>query len=359
MKNLVISTASQNSVIHCGEGALKELADSFRHKKLFIVTDSNVLRYYGDLIEKTFCGAPTFVLPAGEKSKNFNQLLKILKAMTKSGVTRSSTVVALGGGVVGDVTGLAASLYMRGVHLIQIPTTLLSQVDSSVGGKTAVDFNGVKNLIGSFYQPEEVIVDPLFFATLPKREIRCGLGEIVKYGALDGGIYRKLIENKNKLFDLSFLEDIVYDCIAHKARVVAEDEKDVGGIRKTLNLGHTTGHAFELYYKRKSHGEFVLVGMFYELYIAEKKGVCGGDYAKNLYRLIAKVIGKVPAYGDVENAARFAKFDKKNTDAAEVSVVVPAEVGKSSEIRLPIEEYVALIAACRDAMIADRQEEER
>jgi 3-dehydroquinate synthase len=350
MKDIVISTPSTKSTIHCGAGTFETYATKLNNKKIFVVTDSNVFKLYGDLIKKTFEGAPVHVIPAGEGSKNYNNLLKILESMIANGVTRSSTVVAFGGGVVGDITGLAASLFMRGVHLVQIPTTLLSQVDSSVGGKTAVDFNGVKNVIGTFYQPSEVIVDPLFLATLPARELRCGLGEIIKYGALNKGIYDRLQQNSNNLFSESFLEDITYLCVEHKAKVVCEDERDVNGLRKTLNLGHTTGHAFELYYKRKSHGEFVLIGMCYELYIAQKLGVCNKDYADSLYKLINKVIKTIPAYKDAESAAVFAKFDKKNDEASTISIVVPATEGQSKEIKLPIKDYVALIAEYRDKL---------
>jgi 3-dehydroquinate synthase len=349
MKDITISTPSQNSVITCGQGTFEKCIGEFKDKRLFIVTDSNVYRIYASLINEHFAGVPCHVIPAGEKSKNYYRLLGILKAMTENHVTRSYTLIALGGGVIGDIAGLAASLYMRGIDIVQIPTTLLSQVDSSVGGKTAVDFNGVKNLIGAFYQPSRVIVDNAFLNTLPKREIRCGLGEIIKYGALNGDIYDKLMANKNRLFDLQFLDDIVYDCIAHKADVVTKDEKDLTGIRKTLNLGHTTGHAFELYYKRKSHGEFVLIGMYYELYIAEKMGVCDKQYADTFRQLIERVI-KVPAYDDVEKAAQFAKFDKKNTTASQISIVVPESKGVSKEIKLASQDYVQLIKECRESI---------
>lgn len=348
MKSVTISTPSCNSVIYCGEGAFYKRLPELKTKHLFIVTDSNVFKLYGASIKEWFGNAPVFVIPAGERSKNYKVLLKILQTMLDAKINRASTVVALGGGVVGDITGLAASLYMRGVHLVQIPTTLLSQVDSSVGGKTAVDFNGVKNVIGTFYQPEEVIVDPLFLKTLPRRELRCGLGEIIKYGALDATIYEKLIAHKNGLFGNLFLDDIVYDCICHKAKVVAEDEKDTNGARKTLNLGHTTGHAFELWYKRLSHGEFVLIGMYYEMFIAQKLGVCTGKYYSNLITLINKVVKRMPAYDDVEKAAAFAMFDKKNDSAAIISIIVPATEGQCREIKLPVHEYIEFITQCRD-----------
>ena len=187
MKEIVLKTNTQKSVIYCGSGAFEKYAHT--EGDLFVVTDSNVYSLYSGLIEKTFSGAAVKVIRAGEKSKNSRTLFSILQAMVSAGLKRGGTVVAFGGGVVGDIAGLAASLYMRGTHLVQIPTTLLSQVDSSVGGKTAIDFKKVKNLIGTFYQPEKVIVDPMFLKTLPDREINCGLGEIIKYGALDKEIY--------------------------------------------------------------------------------------------------------------------------------------------------------------------------
>lgn len=346
MKSLTINTPSCASTIYCGNGAFAERTAILKDKKLFVVTDSNVYRLYKSHIEDAFGNSPVYVIPAGEHSKNYRQLIKIFSAMLKAGVTRSFTVVAFGGGVVGDIAGLAAALYMRGVHLIQIPTTLLSQVDSSVGGKTAVDFEGVKNIIGAFYQPSEVIVDPLFLRTLPRRELRCGLGEIIKYGALDKGIYQSLVKNANNLFSEQFMEGITYDCIAHKASVVCADERDTGGLRKTLNLGHTTGHAFELYYKRKSHGEFVLIGMYYEIYIAEKLGLCDEKYAGSLVKLIKKVLKNIPAYDDADEAARFAKFDKKNSEISHISLIAPKCEGESTEITLPVEEYCKFIAQC-------------
>ena len=345
MQDIILSAPSLKSVIHCGKGAFEKYASKLGGN-LFVITDSNVNKLYGELIESTFKGAPKFVLTAGEASKNHKNLLKILDKMIASGVTRTSTVVALGGGVVGDIAGLAACLYMRGINVVQIPTTLLAQVDSSVGGKTAIDFNGVKNVVGAFYQPSQVIVDPMFLGTLPAREIRCGLGEIIKYSAIDCGIYGTLLKNKDKLFDLNFLESVTADCIRHKAKVVTEDEHDTLGARKTLNLGHTTGHAFELYYKRKSHGEFVLIGTYYELYLAERAGVCEKEYADSLRSLIKTVIKKIPAYPDAGEAAKIAKFDKKNTEQSTVSMIVPKTVGESFELKLPLGVYAEQIAQC-------------
>ncbi len=340
-----------DSAIHCGKGAFEKYAPRLTDGQLFIVTDKNVFGLYRHLLWQTFGGSVAIkILPAGETSKTQRYLFEILEGMAEAGMERGCRVIAFGGGVVGDIAGLAAALYMRGVRLVQIPTTLLAQVDSSVGGKTAIDFKRVKNLIGTFYQPEEVIVDPMFLKTLPKREIRCGLGEIIKYGALNKGIYEKLSKNSDKLNDFDFLEEISADCILHKAEIVSGDERDLNGLRKTLNLGHTTGHAFELYYGRKSHGEFVLIGTYYEMYIARAKGLGGGAYYDNLISLIKTVIKNIPAYENIENAVNFAMHDKKNTDK-KISVIVPVSEGVCTEILLEPDEYSALLTECRDMLL--------
>lgn len=350
MTDITISLGTGKSLIHCGEGSFDKYAPLLRDRQLFIVTDKNVFEHYRYLIWKTFGnGVPVKILPAGESSKTRRYLFEIISAMAEEGMNRSCCVVAFGGGVVGDIAGLAAALYMRGTRLVQIPTTLLSQVDSSVGGKTAIDLGKIKNLVGTFYQPEEVIADSRFLQTLPAREIRCGLGEIIKYGALDKGIYRKLVANCDRLFDFSFLEEITADCISYKADVVKRDERDVCGIRKALNLGHTTGHALELHYGRKSHGEFVLIGAYYEMYIARAFGLGGGPYYDDLCALIKSVIKAIPAYEDIERAALNAKYDKKNS-SSRVSVIAPDTEGKSAEILLDMDEYIRLLSECRNKL---------
>lgn len=345
MTDIILNTNTAKSVIHCGEGAFGKYAPALKDRQLFIVTDTKVFALYGQLIKETFGDVPVKVIPAGEKSKTSRNLLAIIDAMAKAGIKRNGCVVAFGGGVVGDIAGLSASLYMRGVHLVQIPTTLLSQVDSSVGGKTAVDFGKIKNLIGTFYQAEQVIVDPCFLKTLPKRQISCGLGEIIKHGALDKTVYSKLIKAKD-LFDIDFLASIIPDNIRFKASVVTKDEKE-SGLRKILNLGHTTGHAFELYYGRKSHGEYVLIGMYYELFIAKEKGICQGKYYDSLISLVKKVVKNIPAYSDIDNSAMGAKYDKKNS-SSKITIVVPETEGQSKELCLDLDEYINLLKKCRD-----------
>lgn len=347
MTDIILETKTVKSIIHCGEGAFEKYAPLLKDRQLFIVTDKNVFSLYGELISDTFGNVPVKVLPAGEGSKTSRNLLSIIGAMAEAGIKRNGCVVALGGGVVGDIAGLSASLYMRGVHLVQIPTTLLSQVDSSVGGKTAVDFGKIKNLIGTFYQPEEVILDPRFLKTLPKRQIRCGLGEIIKHGALDKTVYGKLIKASD-LSDINFLGSIIADNIRFKANVVAQDERE-SGLRKILNLGHTTGHAFELYYGRWSHGEYVLIGMYYELFIAREKGICRGEYYDSLILLIKKVIKNIPAFADIENSAKGAKYDKKNS-SGKITIVVPETEGHSRELQLDMDEYINLLIKCRNSL---------
>lgn len=346
MTDIILNTQSQKSIIHCGVGTFEKYAPEFAKRQLFVVTDSNVFAWYRHNIWRIFGDSvPVHIIPAGETAKTMRNLTAILKAMQDSNMRRNCTVIAFGGGVVGDIAGLAASLYMRGVRLVQIPTTLLAQVDSSVGGKTAIDFGGVKNLVGTFYQPEEVIVDPHFLSTLPERELRCGLGEVVKYGALNSHIYEFIKENINNLKSPEFLCEVTYRCIKHKAAVVSEDELDFNGLRKTLNLGHTTGHALEQFYHKKSHGEYVLIGMFYELYIAEKLNTCAQNYAHSLKNLIISVIKKVPAYEDIASAAKLAKFDKKNNDS-NIALIVPVSEGKCTELKLLADKYAQMLEEC-------------
>ena len=212
----------------------------------------------------------------------------------------------------------------------------MAQVDSSVGGKTAVDMANVKNLVGTFYQPETVLVDPLFLRTLPGRELKCGLGEIVKYAALDADIFRELTKHKDGLFDLSFLAEITPLCVDHKANVVRKDERETG-LRKSLNMGHTTGHAIELYDKKRSHGEYVLIGLWYETQIAMKMGLCREDYGESLQELVAKVIGEVPPVE--EEALSAALMDKKNDAAGTVTFIAPIMKGVFDVVKLPFEAY--------------------
>ena len=328
--------------IYIGADALqKRLPILTAGQKNFVVTDSNVYALYSAWFENYFSGAEIFVLSAGEENKNFNSLYAILNKMAGAGMRRTSRVFAVGGGVVGDIAGLAAALYMRGISCVQIPTTLLAQVDSSVGGKTAVDLDGVKNVVGAFYQPCEVLVSPEFLTTLPQREIKCGLGEIVKYAALNAEIFDALIGNTDKLGDLTFLSSLVELCIRHKAKVVEADEKE-NGERRSLNVGHTTGHAIELT-SGLSHGESVLYGMRLETKIALQKGVCEKEYGEKLLLLIDQALAvapySVPDFTQIGKAAEKAKADKKNTEDNEIKMAVAKDKGEWTMLSLPFKAY--------------------
>ncbi len=337
MKTIQLKTKTAQSTIYCGEGVFEKYVENLG-EDLFVVTDTNVYKIYSELIKKSFKGAPCYILTAGESSKSYSQLIYILQKMANSNLTRKSTLIAFGGGVVGDIGGLAAALYMRGINVVQIPTTLLAQVDSSVGGKTAVDMGKVKNAIGTFYQPRTVIVDPVFLRTLPIRELRCGMGEIVKYAGISSKIFDKLYKAENP-YDWEFIEEITYDCIAHKASVVERDEKDVSGVRKSLNLGHTVGHTLELYYGGLSHGEYVAIGMYYELEIAKELGICHNYHAKRMQKLIGSVVTQIPCFKNIKKAAKLSSHDKKNDKPNKISIIAPIKRGRYCELKIDIKDY--------------------
>ncbi len=341
MQEITIKTATMNGKIYIGADVLeKRLPTLVTGQKNFVITDTNVYALYPDFFKKYFDGVATFVLKAGEEYKTFPSLQSILESMCQAGLLRTSRVFAVGGGVVGDIGGLAAALYMRGVSCVQIPTTLLAQVDSSVGGKTAVDLGGVKNIVGAFYQPCEVLVDPTFLQTLSKREIKCGIGEIVKYAALDGEIFERL-QAQEKYTDFAFLTGLIEACIRHKAQVVEQDERE-SGERKSLNVGHTTGHAIELS-TGLSHGEGVLYGMAIETRLAIEKGVCERAYGEELLKIVQKALAIEPNdaidFSMIEQDAQKAKSDKKNTGDNQIQMAVAKSKNAWTMLSMSFEEY--------------------
>lgn len=353
MQEICLKTPSMQGQIVIGEGGIEKYLPSLVNKgKSFVLTDSNVYALYGDFFEKYFSGAEVFVLPAGEENKNFFYLYEILAKMVEAGLLRTSTLFAVGGGVVGDVGGLCAALFMRGITCIQIPTTLLSQVDSSVGGKTAVDVCRVKNVVGAFYQPQKVLIEPSFLKTLPPREIKCGVGEIVKYAALSKEIFALLENSADKLDNLEFLTTLIAACVKHKAGVVERDEKE-SGERRSLNVGHTTGHAIELVYNL-SHGESVLYGMALETQMAIACGVCEKEYGERLLKIIKKALALSPCEKiDVKDATKYApkaKADKKNTDDGKIKMAVAKSLGEWTMLALSYEEYVKGLCKAADGL---------
>lgn len=344
---LKIGAEARESTIVCRKNVFSAVLAPMRESLLrgggLLFTDSRVYALYRAQIEKYLKDVPVYAMEAGEQSKNERTLFALLRAMAEAGLRRDSVLVALGGGVVGDVGALAASLYMRGISCVLTPTTLLAQADGAVGGKTAVDFCGVKNLVGSFYPAARVYADPVFLATLPVRELRCGLGEIVKHGTLCPPLFRLLEENRGRLFDLDFLSEVVPESIAFKASVVGRDPYD-RSLRACLNLGHTTAHALELSGSELSHGECVLAGMIVEGRIALRFGECGAEFSERLESLCLEALGGFPKADLSEKTARLALFDKKNGAPDTVRLTVPRGLGAFGALDLPFEDYARLLA---------------
>ncbi|MBF0491794.1 MAG: 3-dehydroquinate synthase [Deltaproteobacteria bacterium] len=286
--------------IYFVEGRSKELeklfSSFFKARKWVMVSNPKVYRLHGKQLEKKLSSlgeVHTVFMPDGEKYKTLETLQKLYKAFLKHKVDRNTPVVALGGGVVGDVAGFAAATFLRGLPLIQIPTTLLAQVDSSVGGKTAVDLPEGKNLVGAFYQPHLVYIDTSYLNTLPQREILCGSAEVIKYGVIKSPSLFKLLEEQIHSFlklDPGLLARIVRECVEIKAKVVQGDEKETKGLRIILNFGHTLGHAAEtlMGYKKMSHGEGVAVGMAFAAQLSQRMGFCSLQSEQRLKNLIIK-----------------------------------------------------------------------
>lgn len=252
--------------------------------RLFVITDDNVGKNWLPALEPALCekglNVISHVLPAGEQTKSWKVLEDLTDWLLAGGVERADTLVALGGGVIGDLTGFAASVIKRGCNFVQVPTSLLSQVDSSVGGKTAINSKAGKNLVGSFYQPSFVLIDPLVLNSLPDRELRAGYAEVIKYGLIDNPAFFDWCEKNSTAVlnrDPDALSHAIAQSVTAKAAIVAEDEKEMSGKRALLNLGHTFGHALEAetgYSDKLVHGEAVAAGMALAFRYSVRRGHC-------------------------------------------------------------------------------------
>jgi 3-dehydroquinate synthase len=291
--------------------------------KGFIIIDENVFKYHkqriNSLSESLFKTFELIVIAEGEQSKSAKELLRIIDFLLDNGIKRVHPVLVIGGGVTGDLGGFAASIALRGVPFVQIPTTLLSMVDSSVGGKTGINHSTGKNLIGSFYQPEAVFVDTSFLETLPPREWASGLGEVIKYAAIsDQGLFdeiRAVLKNGVSVQDPAWLP-IITKCIQIKADIVQEDELE-SGVRSYLNFGHTFAHAIEkaLHYSGILHGEAVFLGMLAATHLSN---LTGSSLDIDRIRAFKKYLNvKWPQHcNDLDHLIDLMKNDKKNTDDA-------------------------------------------
>ena len=318
-------------------------------KAVALVTDSNVDRLYGDaavrrLEESSGLRVERIVFPAGEKSKTLETYAELVRGFAALGLARSDFAVALGGGVVGDVTGFAAATYMRGIGVVQVPTTLLAMVDSSIGGKTGVDVPEGKNLVGAFHMPAQVVRSTAFLGTLPEREMRNGFAEMIKTAILfDPGLFASLSPRPG----LDALAPLVERCARWKERIVAEDFRE-GGRRKLLNLGHTFGHAIESASGfRLSHGEAVAVGMHIVGRGVPEIGAILDEYG---FPQVADVFS--PPLGLSPDGLRGYLASDKKRSGGTISLVVPRRVGECEIVDTPIAEVERILdeevaRACR------------
>ena len=273
--------------IYIGSNFIKEHITEYANNSAFFIVDKNVYELYPNLIVSD----KVFIFDASEQNKNLKSLESILKFLADNNALRDSTLVSIGGGITGDTAAFAASIYMRGIKLIQVPTTLLSMVDSSVGGKTAVNFNNIKNNIGSFYQPSLVLIDTIFLNTLSDNEFLNGFTECLKIASTnDKNFFEFLLSNSENVLNRSemVMERIIQSSCALKAKIVEIDELETG-IRKILNFGHTIAHAIETDSNNEiSHGFAVAIGIKYEMDYALKKGYTDKDTYDNIINILKK-----------------------------------------------------------------------
>jgi len=304
-----------------------------------VVTSPPIERLYGEAVAASLEGLnpKTILVPDGEEAKHWDNAGTLLGEFLDAGLDRNGVVVALGGGAVGDLAGFAASIYMRGVAVVQVPTTLLAMVDSSIGGKTAVNHAKGKNMIGSFHQPVAVVADPLLLRSLPVREVRSGLGEIVKHGVIaDEALFRYVEENTGQLLGLDpeSMSHVVGRNASIKAGYVEKDERDDKGVRASLNYGHTLGHAAErLASPTLRHGEAVSIGMVYAADLSVNMGLMDPGDAQ-AQRCVLEGIGlptKLPSL-EADELIRYMRRDKKAKGGA-IRMVLPTGIGTPPTLR--------------------------
>lgn len=330
-----VGTASRAYRIHVGAGTVARLdrwiTEAGGDGPRFVVSSPTVWQAHGETISAALPLAGHCLMPDGERAKTVRTVGLIHDALARAAADRSATVVAVGGGVVGDVAGFAAATWLRGVRLAHVPTTLLAQVDSAIGGKVGVNHPLGKNLIGAFHQPITVAIDPLLLDTLPRREFRAGLYEVIKYGVIaDTRIFRRLERDLDAIVrrNTNAVAPIITASCRVKARVVAKDEREAG-LRRILNFGHTAGHAIEAVtrYRRFRHGEAVAYGMLAAADLAVRRGSFQETDRAALADLIAR-LGPLPALGDLsaQKLVETMRHDKK-VIRGRLHVVLPTRLG--------------------------------
>ena len=339
-KTLNVALAERSYPIHIGENLLSDsnaFSPYLKSKQVAIVTNTTVAPLYLEIVTNTLMDSGfnvvEIILPDGEQYKNSETLNQIYNALLEARCDRSTTLIALGGGVIGDLTGFAAATYLRGVPFIQVPTTLLSQVDSSVGGKTGINHPMGKNMIGAFYQPQAVVIDTKTLQTLPSRELSAGMAEVIKYGLIrDAVFFSWLEENMSALMSLDkdLITEAIYRSCENKAEVVAIDEKEAGE-RALLNLGHTFGHAIEnaMGYGVWLHGEAVAAGTVMAAELSKKMGwLSDGDVGRIKDIFDEANLNMPPPSLGAEKYLSLMKLDKKVLDG-QVRLILQTAIGAS------------------------------
>ena len=341
MKTIRVSLQSQSYPIWIDNGLLNSLPQLFapmnQGQNWVIFSQDEIYKKFGkdleNVLKKNGFNVSFILIPNGEEAKSLIVMEKLFSKLLQFNCDRSSIFLALGGGVVGDLTGFMAAVFMRGVDYIQIPTTLLAMVDSSIGGKTGVNLCEGKNLIGAFWHPKAVVVDPLLLNTLPKREFTSAMGEIIKYGAImDKKLFMKVVDNLDNLLNAGkneLISDIIVNCAEIKSKIVEEDEKEYGK-RKILNFGHTIGHALETYlgFKNIRHGEAVSYGML----LASRLSLQFSELNERSHELLTDTIARLPLPDlpklNNEKILSILSNDKKNKNG-KYGFVLLSEIGSA------------------------------
>lgn len=347
MKKVTVKGSTVEYNILIGRGLLGQLGEEIRKRirpcKAAIVTDSTVEKLYAEQAEvslrKAGFSVCRFVYPAGEGSKQIGTLSELLEFLAEEEITRQDILVALGGGVTGDMAGFAAAIYQRGIRFVQVPTTFLAAVDSSVGGKTAIDLKAGKNMAGAFYQPHLVLCDVDTLDTLPAEVFADGIAETLKYGIIGNAeLFARTAEGDFR----KDLEEIIEICVKMKRDIVEEDEFDTG-VRQLLNLGHTLGHAIE---KKSgfalSHGYAVAIGLHLIAKAAEQKGMAQKGLAETIKQALEKNGLPVSTEYTAEEITEGVLKDKKRR-GGEISFVFPVKIGECRLVEIPVDEVMALI----------------
>ncbi len=332
-KEIKVNLKDRSYKIVIGGGILPRLSEYVsrsKKKQIVVITDYIVGKYYSSSIQKALKKFKPNILqlPPGERHKSLSAAAAVYDKLIDLGIHRDALIIALGGGVIGDLAGFVAATYMRGVDLIQVPTTLLAMVDAGIGGKTAVNHHKGKNLIGVFYQPKLVLIDVNMLGTLPSKEIKNGLAEVFKYGVIKNPAIFKMLEGNPKLSSM-FWQKLIYLCAKIKAEIVSKDEKETSGLRLILNLGHTIGHAVESLtgYKGFTHGEAVGFGMAAAATIAHDLKMLDDASYMRMIQLLAQL--RLPLEIDLraDSVIKAMKLDKKVKDG-KLRLVLPQTIGR-------------------------------